>query len=124
LAARPGTGRRHRPSRPVPGFEGWLARVGDGEGLAGFRGPVLSALACYARRHGPDALAGAGEELKRRVRERIAEAPKGPGRGDDLERYGSDPHLDEMIGWLADRERAARRASSLDAVRAVLRRAS
>jgi hypothetical protein len=29
-----------------------------------------------------------------------------------------------MIGWLADRERAARRSSSLDAVRAVLRRAS
>jgi hypothetical protein len=49
---------------------------------------------------------------------------RGRARGDDLARYGSDAHLDEMIGWLADRERAARRSSSLDAVRAVLRRAS
>jgi hypothetical protein len=71
-------------SRPARGFEGWLARVGDGEGLAGFRGPVLSALACYARRHGPDALAAPARRSRPAVRARIAEAPKGPGRGDDL----------------------------------------
>ena len=98
--------------------------MGDGEGLHRFRAPILSALASYARRHGPKALLDAADDLKRRIRKRLGEAPRAADRGDDLDRYASDQHLDEMIVWLAEREQEARRGAALAAVRQVLRRAS
>src|SRR4051812_25191635 len=103
----PGLGGAHLATT---GFDGWLTRMGDGEGLAGFRGPMLSALAAYARRHGADALADAAGALRARIAGAMALAPKRPGRGPDLERYLGEDHFTELVGWLVDRERRREQA--------------
>ena len=136
--------RRLRPGRrrgeaagealPALGFEGWLGLIGDGEGLEGFRLPVLRAFAAYAGAHGAEGLEAAAEALKGRVRAAIGAAPKRPDRGDDLDRYRSDAHLDGLLDWFAEAERRraaeapaalpgrALDAHDLDAVRAAFRR--
>ena len=98
------------------GFDGWLARMGDGDGLCGFRGPMLSALAAYARRHGADALADAAGALRARIAGAMALAPKRPGRGPDLERYLGEDHFTELVGWLVDRERRREQAERMGAI--------
>ncbi len=90
---------------PALGFEDWLGLIGDGEGLEGFRLPVLRAFAAYAGAHGAEGLEAAAEALKGRVRAAIGAAPKRPDRGDDLDRYRSDAHLDELLDWFAEAER-------------------
>ena len=119
---------------PALGFEDWLGLIGDGEGLEGFRLPVLRAFAAYAGAHGAERLEAAAEALKGRVRAAIGAAPKRPDRGDDLDRYRSDAHLDELLAWFAaaERQKAAEAlaalpgraldANDLDAVRAAFRR--
>jgi hypothetical protein len=88
----------------VQSFADRLATMGDGEGLRRFRGPVIGAIGAYARQHGAEALLATAEGVKARIRAAIVAAPKGQGRGADLERYGSDRHLDEIIRWTAAQE--------------------
>jgi hypothetical protein len=85
-------------------FADRLAAMGDGEGRQRFRGPIIGAIGAYARQHGAEALLATAQGVKTRVRAAIAAAPKGQGRGGDLERYASDRHLDEIIGWTAAQE--------------------
>jgi hypothetical protein len=100
-AARLGTGE----ADDARSFADRLAEMGDGEGLQRFRGPIISAIGAYARQHGAEALLATAEGVKARIRAAIAVAPKGKGRGADLERYSSDRHLDEIIRWTAAQER-------------------
>ena len=59
--------------REARGFDGYLARLGDGDGLAGFHGPIKSAIGAYIAEHGT---AGTDTEaLKGRIRECIEAAP-------------------------------------------------
>jgi hypothetical protein len=85
-------------------FADRLAAMGDGEGRQRFRGPIIGAIIAYARQHGAEALLATAEGVKVRIRSAITAAPKGKGRGPDLERYASDRHLDEIIGWTAAQE--------------------
>jgi hypothetical protein len=74
------------------GFEAHLARMGDGDGLDGFNGPLCSATAAYALQHGGGLDRDA---LKTLLRGAIVRAPKGPER--DVSRYLSDAYLDTTI---------------------------
>jgi hypothetical protein len=92
------------------GFEGYLALLGDGPGLAGFQEPILKAIASYVWEHGADGTDR--EALKARLREAIAAAPRGPGRSEgDIKRYLSDRFLDDKIDWTLARESEARAAA-------------
>jgi hypothetical protein len=72
-----------------------LARLGDGDGLEGFNGPLCSATSAYAKKHGAKFDQA---ELKERLRAAIERAPKGPDRSpDDILRYLSDSYLDNLI---------------------------
>jgi hypothetical protein len=85
------------------GIEGHLDEIG---GERGFRVPMVSAIAAYFAANSADA---DPEPIKRRVREAIANAPRG-GRSDaDIERYLSDRHLNDIVGWVRARERASPR---------------
>ena len=84
------------------GFEGHLQRLGDGDGLLGFKSPLTSAIASYVAEHGAEIDAPA---LKARLREAIDAAPKRPGRTADIARYRSDRWLDDLIRWVINRER-------------------
>lgn len=86
------------------GFDGWLARMGDGEGLCGFRRPMLSALAAYARQHGAAGLAASAAALHARIAGAMAGAPKRKDRGMELARYLSEQHFAEIVTWIAARE--------------------
>jgi hypothetical protein len=103
------------------GFDGWLARMGDGEGLCGFRQPMLSALAAYGRRHGGAGLMEAAGALHARIAGAMAGAPKKPGRGAELARYLSEQHFAEIVTWIAAREqRRAEAAHSAAIISAAL----
>ena len=75
------------------GFEEKLALVGDGDGLCGFHEPIRDAVMAYVRRARVTMVDS--EALKRRIRQQIAAAPKGPGR--DVSGYMSDYYLDASI---------------------------
>ena len=64
---------------PAPrGFEGYMSRLGDGEGLDGFNGPITSAVMSYVSHHGAEGTDP--EYLKSLLRDHIDGAPKGPDR--------------------------------------------
>lgn len=95
------------------GFEAKLALLGNGEGLAGFHEPLLTAVWAYVREQGSDGTNA--EALKARLREAIDAAPKRPGRDDDIARYRSDRFLDDLIAGALDkwgRARAEREANA------------
>jgi hypothetical protein len=77
------------------GFAAKLTLLGDGKGLEGFNGPLCSAVASHAAKHG----AGLDRaSLKEKLREAIEAAPKGDDRkASDIERYLSDAYLDGLI---------------------------
>jgi hypothetical protein len=87
--------------------EGFVGRgvdtyLGDIGGDRGFRAGMMGAIASYYATNGPDANP---EKIKDLVRKSILNAPRGD-RGDrDIDRYLSDRHLNEMIGWVRGRER-------------------
>jgi hypothetical protein len=82
------------------GVEAFLAEIG---GERRFRAPMVGAIASYFATNGPDANPNT---IKARVRQAIVAAPPG-GRSDaDLERYLSDRHLNEIVGWVRQHERA------------------
>jgi hypothetical protein len=84
------------PEQEQHGFEYFLSRIGDGDGLEGFREPLLKASASYVaihRGHPFDRL-----KLKKLLRDAIDKAPKKPTRpASDIERYSSDEYLDGII---------------------------
>jgi hypothetical protein len=88
------------------GVEGHLAEVG---GDRGFRVPIVSAIAAYFTANGADAHP---EPIKARVREAISRADPGERGADDIARYCSDRHLNDIIGWVRARERANPRPKS------------
>src|SRR4051794_7763405 len=98
------------------GFDGHLAGMGDGEGLGGFRGPMLSAPAAYAAAHGADALERDAGTVRLRIAGVIAVAPEKPGRGPELERYLSERHFAELVGWVAVRQRQTEREAREGAI--------
>jgi hypothetical protein len=102
------------------GFDGWLDLVGGGDGLRGFRRPMLAALCAYAARHGADKLEEASGTLRARIAGAFAAAPKKPGRGDELARYLADGHFAELVGWIAARQRRRGQAGRHGAILAAL----
>ena len=79
----------------VHGFEENLARMGDGDDLDGFNGPLCSASSSYAATHGKNL---DREALKAKLRESIKAAPKKADRDPaDIPRYLSDSYLDNLI---------------------------
>ena len=91
--------------RDTGGVEGYLARMGDGDGLDGFHQPIKRAVASAVRLLGPDL---DQEGLKARIRVAIEKAPKRPDRGADLARYASDNYLDPLISRIVGWERESR----------------
>lgn len=88
------------------GFEGFLAMMGDGEGLWGFHGPLVWAVASYAGTFGADRTAADAGAVKDRLRAAMSAAPMKPGRRKDIERYGDDRRfLDPLLGWVVARQR-------------------
>jgi hypothetical protein len=82
------------------GVTAYLAEIG---GPRGFRGPMLSAIASYFSINGGDAN---HQTIKTLVREAINASPP-DGRSEAyLDRYRSDQHLDEMLHWCAQQEKA------------------
>jgi hypothetical protein len=82
------------------GVTAYLDEIG---GPRGFRAPMLSAIASYYSING----AGADHQtIKTLVREAIDAAPAGDRSEPYLDRYRSDQHLDEMLQWCAQQEKA------------------
>jgi hypothetical protein len=82
------------------GVDAFLAEIG---GDRGFRAPMVSAIASYFALDGPDADPGL---IKDRVRRAIVATPNGGRSDNDIKRYLSDRHLNEIIGWVRQHERA------------------
>jgi hypothetical protein len=89
------------------GVEAFLADIGE---ASGFRSPIVGAIASYFATNGP----GADPEIiKARLRATIAAAPSG-GRGDnDIARYCSERHLNDIVGWVRAREKVNPRARAI-----------
>jgi hypothetical protein len=81
------------------GIAGHLAEIG---GERGFRAPMVSAIAAYFTANGADANP---EPIKARVREAIGQADPGGRTAAEIDRYCSDRHLNDIIGWVRARER-------------------
>jgi P4 family phage/plasmid primase-like protien len=83
-----------RPSaagyEPGIGVAAWLVQIGGPEG---FRGPLKSAIASYVAIYGSGANCA---PLKAAIRAAIDRADRS---ADELDRYKSDEHLDELIEW-------------------------
>jgi hypothetical protein len=82
------------------GVDAFLAEIG---GERGFRGPMVAAIASYFATNGPEANP---DPIKARLRQAIAAAPRGGRSADDIKRYLSDRHLNDIIGWVRQHERA------------------
>jgi len=79
-------------------FEAHLARLGDGDGLGGFNGPLCSATSAYAARH----CSGLDKDvLKALLRDAIKRAPKKPERNNIETHYLTDKYLDNLIASAA-----------------------
>jgi hypothetical protein len=81
------------------GVEGHLAEIGGGRG---FRAPIVSAVAAYFTANGADANP---ELIKARVREAMDRADPGGRTAAELDRYCSERHLNDIVGWVRARER-------------------
>jgi hypothetical protein len=89
------------------GVDGYLGQIGT---ETGFRFGMVGAIASYFAVNGA---AADPEPIKARLRQAIGAAPRG-GRGDqDINRYLSDRHLNDIIGWVRTRERAKPTPNSL-----------
>ena len=111
-----GTGHGLTGAVDARGFDGWLAAIGDGDGLAGFRAPMFRAIAAYAAQHHADGLLRDQDLVYARIAGAMAGAPKKPGRGPDLDRYLAAEHFGEMVCWIADRQRSQDQATEFGAV--------
>jgi hypothetical protein len=84
------------PTGTVHGFENKLKRLGDGDGLDGFHGPLRDAAASYVYGKFPQEIDC--DRLKARFRGAMERSPKRPDREHDLDRYTSDAYLNDIIG--------------------------
>jgi putative DNA primase/helicase len=91
--------------RDTCGVEGYLARMGDGDGLDGFYQPIKRAIASAVRLLGPYL---DQEGLKAHIRAAIENAPKRPDRAADCVRYAGDEFLDPLIFTIVGWERESR----------------
>ena len=82
------------------GVDGYLSQIG---GENGFRAGMVGAVASYYASNGPDA---DPEPIKQRLRQTIVNAPRGGRSDQEIARYVSDRHLNDIIGWVRARERA------------------
>jgi hypothetical protein len=73
-------------------------------GPKGFRGPIVSTIAAYIAKNGADA---PDAPIKTLIRGHLSEVGPGKRSEDDLDRYGSDEHLDDIIAWLRQQQTAA-----------------
>ena len=87
------SGQGYEPGR---GVQAYLAEIGGGQG---FRKPIIAAIASYIAIHGS---AADCEPLKAAIRAAIDRADPGGRPAEQIERYGSDEHLDDLIGWVRD----------------------
>jgi hypothetical protein len=102
-------GQRNSESR---GYLGWLAAIGDmdaGEGFAGFKAPITSAVAAYVATNWPEPDA---DQLRADIREAVLAAPPGGRSAGDMARYASAEFLDPLIRWVSDKEAASRAAKA------------
>jgi len=88
------------------GIEGHLLEIG---GERGFRAPMVSAIAAYFAANGAEANP---EPIKAKVREAIGRADPGGRSASDLDRYCSDRHLNDIVGWVRARERVNPRSAT------------
>lgn len=102
------------------GLDGFVARLGDGEGRVGFRRPIFSAVCSMAAKLGPDDLQASAESLRQRLAAAVASAPQREGRGKELERYLSPEHFGEMVAWACAAEAGKRQAERQGRVLAAL----
>jgi hypothetical protein len=82
------------------GVAHYLAEIG---GRDGFRAPMVAAIASYYAINGAAAAPG---PIKEKVRSAIMNADPGGRSADDLKRYCSDKHLDEIVAWARAHERS------------------
>ncbi len=88
--------------RAAVGVEGYLAQIGS---EAGFRQPILSAVASYVGRHG---VAGTDiGALKEVIRAAVLVADPGPRPAGEITRYASDHYLDDVIRWVSQQDLAS-----------------
>jgi hypothetical protein len=81
------------------GIGGHLAEIG---GERGFRTPMVSAIAAYFTANGAEANP---EPIKARVREAIGRSDPGGRTASEIDRYCSERHLNDIVGWVRARER-------------------
>jgi hypothetical protein len=89
-------GARGFDGEPPVGFEGFLDQIGT---ELGFRHPIVSAVASYIASGYSDF-----DELKTAIRERLLAADPGGRSDNEIKRYTSDKHLNEIIKWVVDHE--------------------
>jgi hypothetical protein len=95
--AKPSDSKPQRDHDQVHGFDAILSRIGDGDGLEGFNGPLSRAAASYVAVHS-ECLDE--RKLKKILRETIDKAPKKATaeRAESVKRYKSDKYLNGIIG--------------------------
>jgi hypothetical protein len=79
---------------PGLGIGAYLARIGGPEGI---RHPILQTIGSFVAIHGGKA---DPQPLYRDIRKAVANADHGARSPDQIERYVSDQHLDEMLAWI------------------------
>ena len=82
------------------GVDGFLGQIGT---ETGFRFGMVGAIASYFATNGHDANP---ETIKARLRQAIVAAPRGRRSDQEINRYVSERHLNDIIGWVRTRERA------------------
>jgi len=74
-----------------PGFEGWLAKIGDHPGGEGFHGPIISAIASYVSTHGREGTDV--ESLYETVRAAVFSADGNRHSADEIANRASREHI-------------------------------
>ena len=82
------------------GVDGFLGQIGA---ETGFRFGMVGAIASYFASIGVDA---DPEPIKAQLRQAIVAAPRGGRSDQEINRYLSERHLNDIIGWVRTRERA------------------
>lgn len=95
------------------GYAGYLDDIG---GPDGFRAPIMRAVASFVATNWPCVDVAA---LKSDLRARILAADPSPRPMEQIERYASDAHLDDMIAWALRQETEKRARQQAEAERPI-----
>jgi hypothetical protein len=82
---------------PGLGVDAYLAMIGGGQG---FREPIVKAIASFIAINGSSADCS---KLKESIRKAVDAADPGGRSAEQLDRYKSDAHLDDIIAWVRQR---------------------